>query len=204
MATLVRRLIVAATLVALTWLPSGCAYMAKRGHDAADMFEIGITTSSKPQFALHPVDYFNSIALGYSNVEGTYWGIGGRTIGRMPFKDTASWGLLFWGADNLTIGSFDTNDPHQVWRQEMAALQAAGKPLPAARPEYSKGLVTVLTHDNSAPPITYAQCRRNLHLGWIGIHASGRPLDILDFILGWTTLDILGDDNPPAPVAAQP
>lgn len=204
MTTWVRRFVLAGAMVALTWLPSGCTYLAKRGHDAADMFEIGITTSSKPQFAFHPIDYFNCVALGYSNVEGTYWGIGGRTVGRMPFKDKSSWGLVFWGRDNLTIGDFDTNDPHQVWRKDMNTLREEGKPLPVERPEYSKGLVSILHRDHSAPPITYMQCRRNIHLGWIGIHASGRPLDILDFILGWTTLDILHDDNPPAPAVAKP
>jgi hypothetical protein len=86
----------------------------------------------------------------------------------------------------------------------MAKLREEGKPLPVTRPEYGKGVVTLIQHDNRPPPITYMQCRRNIHLGWIGIHASGRPLDILDFILGWTTLDILGDDNPPAPAVAKP
>lgn len=205
MTALARRFILTGTMVALTWLPSGCTYMAKRGHDAADIFEVGLTVSKKPQIAIHPVDYFNSIALGYSNVEGTYIGIGGRTVGVMPFKDKASWGALFWGRENLSIGDFDTNDPHLVWRQEMDALRAEGKPLPVAKPEYSKGLVSLINYRHSPPPITYVQCRRNVHLGWIGIHASLRPLDIIDFILGWTTWDILGDDNPPAPpVAAKP
>ncbi len=204
MTTWVRRFVLAGTMVALAGLPSGCTYMGNRGRDAADMFEVGFTVSKKPQFAFHPIDYFNSIALGYSNVEGTYYGIGGRTLGAMPFKDQASWGLLFWGRDNLTIGDFDTSDPHQVWRCDMAKLREEGKPLPVTRPEYGKGVVTLIQHDNRPPPITYMQCRRNIHLGWIGIHASGRPLDILDFILGWTTLDILGDDNPPAPAVAKP
>jgi hypothetical protein len=190
-------------MVALTWLPSGCTYMSKRGHDAADMFEIGVTTSREAQFAFHPIDYFNSIALGYSNVEGTYYGIGGRTVGRMPFKDKSSWGLLFWGRDNLNIGDFNPDDPHLAWRKEMKEMREKGIPLPVERPEYNKGLITLIEHDNSPPPITYVQCRRNIHLGWVGIHASLRPLDIIDFILGWTTLDILGDDGAAAPPPAK-
>jgi hypothetical protein len=176
-------------------LGTGCTYLRNRGHDAADMLEIGITVSSKPQFAFHPLDYFNTIILGYSSVEGTYYGIGERRIGKMPFKDERTWGLLLWGSDTLKIGKFNPNDPHLAWKDEMAKLKAEGKPLPTERPRYNKGLVTLIKHDNSPPPITFMQCRRNIHLGWIGFHASLRPLDIIDFILGWTTLDIIGDDR---------
>jgi len=176
-------------------LCSGCTYLSKRARDAADMFEVGITTSSKPQFAFHPLDYFNSFTLGYSRVEGTYWGIGERRIGKMPFKDENTWGLLLWGNDTLKIGAFNPKDPHLARTEEMAKLQAEGKPLPTERPPYNKGLVRVLKEDNSPPPITYMQCRRNIHLGWIGLHASMRPLDMIDFILGWATLDVLGDDD---------
>ena len=173
---------------------TGCTYMGKRGHDAADMLEIGLTFSSKPQFALLPVDYFNLIGLGYSGVEGTYVGIGNRTVGVMPIKDEQSYGLLFWGKDTLKIGEFNPNDPHEVRVAEMRKLVEAGQPLPSARPDYNKGLVRLPLENNAPPPITFMQCRRNFHFGWFGLHASLRPLDIIDFLVGWTTLDILGDD----------
>jgi len=197
-----RVLVLAGILLPTLLLTNGCVYLQNRGHDAADMFEVGITVSSKAQLAIYPAAYFNLVSLGYSNVEGTYYGIGGRTIGSMPFKDKASWGVVLWGYDNLNVGPFNPDDPHQAWRSDMAKVKAQGNPLPGDRPEYSYGAITLAVEGHSAPPITYFQCRRNVHLGWIGIHASLRPLDIVDFILGWTTLDILGDDQPaPAPAA---
>jgi hypothetical protein len=38
-------------------------------------------------------------------------------------------------------------------------------------------------------------CRKNLHLGWIGVYNVCRPVDLVDFILGWGGLDIVGDDK---------
>jgi len=178
---------------------TGCTYLGHRGRDAADMFEVGLTFSKKPQFALLPVDYFNLVGLGYSNVEGTYAGIGNRRVGAMPIKDDGSYGLLFWGKDALKVGDLNPKDPHEVWVGEMERLTAEGKPLPTERPDYHKGLVRLPIQDNAPPPVTFMQCRRNIHLGWVGLHASFRPLDIIDFLLGWTTLDILNDDSGPAP-----
>ena len=176
---------------------SGCTYLGHRGRDAADMFEVGLTFSKKPQFALLPVDYFNLIGLGYSQVEGTYAGIGNRRVGAMPIHDDGSYGLLFWGKDALKIGDFNPRDPHEVWVDDMEALAAAGQPLPTARPDYNKGLIRLPVEGEAPPPVTFMQCRRNVHLGWIGLHASFRPLDIVDFLVGWTTLDILNDDIGP-------
>jgi len=189
-----RRRVAQVALVLAAFSLTGCTYLGHRGRDAADMFEVGFTFSRKPQIALLPADYFNLVGVGYSNVDGTYVGIGNRRVGSMPFKDDHSYGLLFWGKDGLKIGAFNPNDPHEVWVGQMKRLAAEGKPLPTARPDYNKGLVRLPIQDNAPPPVTFMQCRRNIHLGWVGLHASFRPLDMVDFILGWTTLDILGDD----------
>jgi hypothetical protein len=38
-------------------------------------------------------------------------------------------------------------------------------------------------------------CPHYLHLGWVGVVATPRYLQMLDFVAGWTTLDVGGDDN---------
>ena len=194
-----RRWVVSVALVCTAFSLTGCTYMGHRGRDAADMFEIGLTFSGRPQFALLPVDYFNLVGLGYSHVDGTYVGIGNRRAGAMPFKDDGSYGLLFWGQDALKVGTFNPNNPHEAWVGEMKQLASAGEPLPVERPDYHKGLVRLPIEDNAPPPITFMKCRRNVHLGWFGLHAAFSPLDIVDFLLGWTTLDMLGDDVGAAP-----
>jgi hypothetical protein len=189
-----RSLLRSVPLVAAVLSLTGCAYLGHRGRDAADMFEVGFTFSEKTQFAFLPIDYFNLVGLGYSNVDGTYVGIGNRRVGTMPFKDDGSYGLAFWGKDALKIGAFNPDDPREAWVGDMKQLVAEGKPLPTERPDYNKGLVRLPLEGNAPPPLTFLQCRRNIHLGWAGLHATFRPLDMVDFILGWTTLDILGDD----------
>jgi hypothetical protein len=33
---------------------------------------------------------------------------------------------------------------------------------------------------------------------WLGLHLGFNPLELIDFILGWTTIDIFGDDKDPS------
>ena len=43
----------------------------------------------------------------------------------------------------------------------------------------------------------------NLHLGFVGVSALPCVVQVVDFVLGWTTLDIAGDDGGVAGAACQ-
>jgi hypothetical protein len=94
---------------------------------------------------------------------------------------------LVWGSELKGTGEFDPRDPHQTRLDQANA---------AERPRFNTGILRLISEEENRPPLLqYVECGRGLHLGWIGVHASIRPFDIVDFILGWTPLDIVGDDE---------
>ncbi len=134
----------------------GCGpYWQDRGNDAKDMVDFGITTSTKPCFALYlPGNYFNLTPLGYSRVEGTFHGVGGRQVGSVPILDQ-SWGVLLWGSKRSRIGEFNPDEPRHVSPSKIAELRAAGKPLPTEVERYNDGPVRMLLQDNAPPHASF-------------------------------------------------
>lgn len=176
---------VAVMALACVALTSGCAYMQKRGHDAMDIIDIGLTVNDglTPRFGLY-LDFFNSLPIGYSTVDGKLLGMGNRQLGLLDYKHR-SWGLLTVGQEQKGAGPFNPTDPHQARPDQMDVTE---------RPEFDVGLAG---RDGDEPPphLQYFECDRVLHLGWIGIQATIRPFDLFDFLLGWANVDILHDDD---------
>lgn len=172
---------------------AGCStpYMQNRANDAKDVFDGGLTFSAKPQFSLY-ADFFNITPIGYSHMETnkvTKVGITHRNIGIMPYQNN-NWGALLWGKKIRGAEPFNPLDPHEA-RSDQRDL--------TERPAYNTGLVRMISEGDVPPPLQFMECERSLHLGWIGINLGLRPVDLVDFILGWTTLDILHDDTVKAP-----
>jgi hypothetical protein len=130
---------------------SGCGtYWRNRGNDALDMWDFGISTTSKPCFAFVPADYMNVTPIGFSFLEGKFHGVYRRQWVTLKLSDSM-WGVLVTGSQTLQVGELDANDPRQFHPAKIAALKAAGKPLPTAPQRYDLGLVTVPLHDNAPP-----------------------------------------------------
>ena len=168
-------------------LSSGCAYLQDRGNDAMDIVDIGIAVNKKvkPNFALY-LDFFNITPLGYANVDDAVsLGIGNRQIGALDFTHQ-SWGVLAVGAENKGSGEFNPADPRQARLDQQDLTE---------RPTYDVGFVGSFSGEQPPPDMQFIECDRILYLGWIGIHATMRPIDLIDFVIGWTTIDILGDDD---------
>ncbi len=162
------------SVLLLTALGSlGCAYMARRGNDALDIVDVGVTASSEPGFALY-AGLLNVLSLGYSDVDGTLVGIGGRHAGTVRMRQNAR-GLLLWGYEQLGYEEFDPADPESPpsWRVGVVGLALGPAP----------------------PPGQTVNCPKLLHLGWVGLTLNCRFGELADFLLGWTTLDIMGDDT---------
>lgn len=177
-------------LLSFAMLGNGCAYMRARGNDALDIFDIGVTISphATPDFAAY-AGLLNEFNLGYAQVDGTFYGLHNRQFGALDYENH-SWGALVWGTSKHGAGAFNPNDPHQA-RPEQSGL--------TERPEFGVGVVRIIQGDKPLPFPQYFQCDKMLHLGWFGLVLNCRPGDVADFILGWTTLDIMGDDAPFAP-----
>jgi len=152
---------------------AGCAYMGNRGNDALDIFDVGVTTSPKAGFSLY-AGFLNLAALGYSEVDGTLYGLAGRHAGAIPMRQNAG-GLVVWGYEQLGYEDFDAADP-------------------ASPPSWGVGPIGWITGP-CPPPSQVLNCPKLLHLGRVGITLNCHFGELADFILGWTTLDIIGDDT---------
>lgn len=160
-------------VAAVSFLSSGCAYLKNRGNDAVDIFDVGVTVSEKPQFSLY-AGFFNVLPVGYSHMDGTLYGLAHRQVGAIPARHRTI-GLLHWGQEQLGYQDFEAADPKSP-------------------PPYGVGWIGLI----KGPPVPkrqIANCPKLLHLGWVGITLNCHFGELADFILGWTTLDIMGDDT---------
>ncbi|MFO8006350.1 MAG: hypothetical protein R6V05_01290 [Candidatus Brocadiia bacterium] len=165
-------IICSCALMAASLGSSGCAYMSRRGNDALDILDVGVSTSSEPRFALY-IGFLNVLSVGYSNVDGTLVGLGGRHAGLVPMRQNAG-GVLLWGYEQLGYEEFDPADP-------------------ASPPSWRVGVIG-LAKGPAPPKEQVVNCPKLLHLGWVGLTLNCRLGELADFLLGWTTVDIMGDD----------
>jgi len=172
-------------MMSLAVLGNGCAYVQNRANDAMDILDVGITINNKvkPDFALF-LDAFALTPLGFSSVDGKILGVNNRRIGWQDHTDH-SWGILLVGSEKKGSGKFNPADPH---------LARADQRNQTTWPRFDKGLVGLVFGKSRSPWTPFVQWDRAVHLGWVGVYLICRPVDVADFVLGWTTLDIMGDD----------
>ena len=156
---------------------SGCAYLQHRLDDALEMVDVGLTVSAEPQLALY-ADEFSLLPVGYADVEDAgFIGIGGGAAG-VSQHDIYAYGLFIFGEEWLW------------W--DHSGTETGG--------EYIQGAGVI------GVPFSIAFCEvpgyapasiHYIHLGWVGAAVNIRWIEIADFLLGWTTLDIIKDDGKP-------
>jgi hypothetical protein len=164
---------------------SGCAYLKNRGNDAMDLFDLGITVSSKPGFALY-VDKPPVIPIGFANVDGKLIGMGRGGFGVYDFREKGV-GYLIGGTLQRGVGNYDPQNPEDPKTYGRGLIGFIEKTTEFQNdPEPNK--------DTIGRPKTRPTCPMTLHLGWIGFEWGTKGWDILDFLLGWTTIDVGKDD----------
>lgn len=169
----------------LLFAAPGCTYLKYRGQDAMDFMDVGVTFSAKPQFSFYASGPFVQIgALGIGKVDGHFFGLGdGQACLWAPHYE-ASVGVLVWGEEWIS------------YRSTEASLAA----LPLAEAELTGNFMRVAPIgfiQGPTPSLKYfGSCPHYLHVGWIGLVGSPRWLQMADFVLGFTTLDLCQDDGP--------
>ncbi|MBM4038648.1 MAG: hypothetical protein FJ290_09050 [Planctomycetes bacterium] len=155
---------------------SGCTYLRHRGEDAADMFDMGVTWSGKPYLSLH-MCLLGLASVGGGEMEGGFAGLGNGAFGsQRHFHRNV--GLLTWSRCELAWGdNFDPAKPETIESFEIGPVGWAEKP-------------------RRKPPYAFA-CTKYFHLGFVGLVNNVRFAEIADFLLGWTTFDLCGDDGTP-------
>jgi len=159
--------------VALSLAAAGCGYLRDRGHDALDMFDVGVTWSKRPYFSVYACA-IGIASAGAGHLEGKFAGIGGGHLGTMSHYHRVL-GLALWSYEEVGWDGYDVSKPETLYIQHPGIIGWTAF-LPR-KPAYAPG------------------CLHFLHLGYAGLVANLRYYEILDFILGWTTLDIACDDG---------
>ena len=99
---------------------AGCSYLTYRAEDFAEIVDIGVTYSSKPQFALY--SSFESILPGgYADLDGWFAGWGGGQFG-VTRHYLHAWGAIVWGHEEIGWGEFDKNDPTTLYTQTVGLI----------------------------------------------------------------------------------
>ena len=165
MASLRRNGLILAGVLAILVLSSGCAYMKDRGHDALNIFDVGITVTKTPHFGVYAG--FNSIlSAGFVNVpDGCLLGLGHTNFGCLDMRYEGA-GMLLEGYEHQGYDDFDRNDPDSPRKRGM-------------------GLGLLYAHTPRTIPEAL-QCNKIVHVGWIGVDLNCKIGGLLNFIVGWT------------------
>jgi len=158
-------------LLAFTCALSGCTYIRHRTEDFAEMFDIGLTFTKKPSLAVYGCGA-SVVSLGFSNIDGVCLGMAGGQLGAIRHRNVC-YGEGLWGRE--------------------AMLWGGGRS--ARRYGQNQGLFGVLSSRRLPGPAYCPACVHFLHVGFMGVVLNARYAEMLDFILGLTTLDIACDDG---------
>lgn len=166
------------------WGLGGCAYMNDRADDAMEIIDIGVTVSKTPQFSVYASGPFIQIgSLGVGRVDGRFIGMGGGALRLMEPHYEESLGLLVWGQEKIS---------YEYSQEEIEAMPAQE----AAEAANFMRVAPLGFAQGPMPDEEYiVSCPHFIHLGYLGVVGTPRYLQALDFIVGFTGLDLLMDDE---------
>ncbi|MCL5269615.1 MAG: hypothetical protein M1457_03455 [bacterium] len=169
----------------------GCTYFQKRAHDARDIIDLGFTFSAKPQFSLYASGPFVQVfTAGVGKVDGRFFGLGEGDFHLWGPHYEKSVGLAVWGLEWLSYQHTES----EIEAMPKAQADEAANYMQVGLVGMPLGYSGAVAPSGPGPKYI-GSCPHYLHLGWIGVVATPRYLQAFDFVLGWTTLDILGDDE---------
>ena len=168
-----------AALLAVTILLSGCAtpYMADRWRDAADIFTITAGVGGGAKARVGPLQaglLYQSDSVGIRN---------GSFFAQKPslsFEDIGDGGWDF----NLLICGAEWSNAGDVIRERHKEFNTFNVIVPVA---------VVEPMSRQLKPHYFFQIEGVIGLGGT-IRLGFNPAELVDFLLGWTTVDIFGDD----------
>ncbi len=179
----IRSWVMAGLLVGVLAPTAGCAskYWRDRYNDFKDQWELGVTSSDNGQFGIYG-GLLHFITLGGTSLDCDLHGLANSQWGSHKYYDK-SWATLFVGEDShvVTSGGVPLPPSEEIMKYDTGFLG-----LPFGQPGDAQ---TALTS-----PFM-------IHLGYGGIVWNTKFVEVLDFVLGWTTLDIMKDDTGTRPVA---
>jgi len=199
------RLLTLVAVLAAAFALQGCTaaqdYFVYRFHDFAEMADGGSTITETPQIGL----YWNSLEafpIGYSEIDGYFVGFGGGQIFGLGDGDgtfgytrhyNKCWGvgygeeIIGWGPDLGEVGTVDPNGMDDVLIKRRSGFIGI-----------ATAILDVDVTDSgfgAGPNYTPSCVHFFPHIAYVGFVWNARYMEMVDFMLGWTTIDIAGDDG---------
>ena len=156
---------------------SGCVYFRDRVTDAAEIIDLGVTTSEMPRFSLY-ADGFSVLPVGWSNFDGAFAGLAAGYPG-LSSAVHRSEGLIVYGTEQIAY------DPHYFNNDE-----------PEYAPEWRTGIIGFMNGPLPPDKMLFS-FPIQLHVAWLGAAFNFKPVESVDFILGFALIDIANDDVGP-------
>jgi len=188
-------LLLAAVLVSTT----GCHYVSRRGHDFADMFKLsgglhlGVSASARAFIFGYGAGAAQSYRVGIEK-KGIF--------GQWEEFEVGFPAINAWGIYDLADGMYRNGESLE---RALGALynQAFEEGFAGPRREvYIPIIAMPLSYEESAEG-GIKEKHRFAEYCWVeggggallSVRAGFNPLEFIDFLAGWTTLDIIGDDD---------
>lgn len=188
-----RRLLPLLLLLLAAAALNGCTYMTDRYNDLMDIGDFGITLSTKPQLAVYASGPFVQVgALGWGHVDGYFIGMGEGHLSFLGPHYEESIGLFVWGDEYISFYHTEA-ELKEMLEKDKAKYEEVTNHMQVGILGMPLGWAGVGT---PGPTLKYfGSCPHYIHLGFIGLSGGPRYLQMGDFLLGWTTLDLCWDDG---------
>ncbi len=163
-------------------------------------FLAGCRTTVGGYFEDRLYDFVDIVPVNVSWGPGFYVGarataLAGVGIGYSETTRAGSHRRPTWSDDPFELVNFRTWDETQkgvavLWTRDADPNPGAGNIL----------IVPVIDRENDwrfrawIDPGSALDAEAEFHLVWVGLRIGASPIQALDWLLGWTTLDVLGDD----------
>ena len=154
-------------------LISGCAYVQDRASDAADIFDAGVTASKTADFSAY-LNGFSLLPVGYSNFHGAFAGLADGRAGGSSAVHRAN-GAIFYGIEQIAY-----------LRDDEQSSQFT--------PEWRTGIIGLMNSPRPPDRLLFS-LPVQVHVVWFGATFNFKAAELLDFIVGFATIDILDDDE---------
>ena len=174
--------LVVLSLCAALWMSMGCrqvaTYAKYRAQDALEMVDVGFSITTTPQWGF----YWNSLdvlTFGYAKLDGWFAGWGGNQIGVTRMR-AHCWGLGY-AYEEIGWGDYDLKNKKTLYITNGGLpgyFMFAVPGIPQKIPAYSPACVHFFPH-----------------IAYVGLVWNARWWEMVDFLVGFSGIDLSGDDG---------
>lgn len=191
------RIALAALLGLALLTTQGCYYFQNRAEDAMDIIDFGFTFSKEPYLNLFvDAPFVTTQPIGGGYLDGYFLGLGQGKLSLFAPCHFENWGFILYGEETVSYDGHSDNLASLDKAGEDRALQFSREFFYTGLVGIGKGLAEGRYWQEPGRTMKYiGTCPHNFHLGWFGIVATPRYWDMLDLIVGFTTLDLSQDDD---------